>query len=126
MGNVSEMTYFVSIKCDVKPQLSQSISCVGVCQMPDYPDKAHPPLGICVMILVILNVSYLLLLLLLYWISRCPIGLSRFPMWRGVVQVPHSYGHCPDFLWGGAFPDSSLEGALSTWPDPRLKWHFRE
>jgi len=24
-------------------------------------------------------------------------------MWRGVVQVPHSYGHCPDFPWGGAF-----------------------
>ena len=24
--------------------------------MPDYADKAHPPLGICVMILVILNV----------------------------------------------------------------------
>ena len=27
-------------------------------QMPDYPDKAHPPLGICVTILVILNVSF--------------------------------------------------------------------
>jgi len=27
----------------------------GYSQMPDYPDKAHPPLGICVTILVILN-----------------------------------------------------------------------
>lgn len=27
----------------------------GYSHMPDYPDKAHPPLGICVMILVILN-----------------------------------------------------------------------
>jgi len=32
--------------------------CVCVLQMPDYPDKAHPPLGICVMILVILNVRF--------------------------------------------------------------------
>ena len=31
--------------------------------MPDYPEKAHPPLGICVMILVILNVSSLYSLL---------------------------------------------------------------
>jgi len=67
--------------------------------MPDYPDKAHPPLGICVMILVILNVSYLLLLLLLYWRSRCPIG-------RGIVHIAHR-GHCPDSLW---------EGELSRFP----------
>jgi len=38
--------------------------------MPDYPDKAHPPLGICVMILVILNVSLvagLMILLLQFY-----------------------------------------------------------
>ena len=40
--------------------------------MPDYPDKAHPPLGICVMILVILNVSCLILILILLSPCGCP------------------------------------------------------
>src|SRR6218665_2488714 len=31
--------------------------CLMFLKMPDYPDKAHPPLGICTTILCVLNVS---------------------------------------------------------------------